>query len=217
MLDMKQRIAYRVAQELKNGDVVNLGIGLPVQVARFVPRGMDITFQSENGFLGIATGAEITVKDPDLVDAGGKYSAINKGACFFDSACSFGLIRGRHIDITVLGAMQVDERGNLANWSVPGKVVGMGGAMDLVVGAKRVIIAMMHTSNGRPKIMKQCTLPLTAMGVVDTIVTEMGVMKPAPNGLILTERFADYPVELIQAATDADLILAAELRVLEVP
>ena len=217
MLDLKERIAQRAAQELRPGDVVNLGIGLPMKVARFLPEGVDVTFESENGFLGIATGAEVTEPQPDLLDAGGHYSAIRPGACFFDSAESFGLIRGGHIDITVLGAMQVDQHGNLANWAVPGKlVVGMGGAMDLVVGAQRVIIAMQHTSKGTPKIMKDCTLPLTAVHVVDTIITEMGVIQVMPEGLELTERFSDYTVEQIQAATEAPLKISETLKVLDV-
>ena len=217
MLDLKERIAQRAAQELRPGDVVNLGIGLPMKVARFLPEGVDVTFESENGFLGIATGAEVTEPQPDLLDAGGHYSAIRPGACFFDSAESFGLIRGGHIDITVLGAMQVDQHGNLANWAVPGKlVVGMGGAMDLLVGARRVIIAMQHTSKGTPKIMKDCTLPLTAVHVVDTIITEMGVIQVTPEGLELTERFADYTVEQIQAATEAPLKISETLKVLDV-
>ena len=217
MLDLKERIAQRAAQELRPGDVVNLGIGLPMKVARFLPEGVDVTFESENGFLGIATGAEVTEPQPDLLDAGGHYSAIRPGACFFDSAESFGLIRGGHIDITVLGAMQVDQHGNLANWAVPGKlVVGMGGAMDLVVGARRVIIAMQHTSKGTPKIMKDCTLPLTAVHVVDTIITEMGVIQVMPEGLELTERFSDYTVEQIQAATEAPLKIRKTLKVLDV-
>ena len=217
MLDLKERTAQRAAQELRPGDVVNLGIGLPMKVARFLPEGVDVTFESENGFLGIATGAEVTEPQPDLLDAGGHYSAIRPGACFFDSAESFGLIRGGHIDITVLGAMQVDQHGNLANWAVPGKlVVGMGGAMDLVVGARRVIIAMQHTSKGTPKIMKDCTLPLTAVHVVDTIITEMGVIQVTPEGLELTERFADYTVEQIQAATEAPLKISETLKVLDV-
>lgn len=217
MLDLKERIAQRAAQELRPGDVVNLGIGLPMKVARFLPEGVDVTFESENGFLGIATGAEVTEPQPDLLDAGGHYSAIRPGACFFDSAESFGLIRGGHIDITVLGAMQVDQHGNLANWAVPGKlVVGMGGAMDLVVGARRVIIAMQHTSKGTPKIMKDCTLPLTAVHVVDTIITEMGVIQVMPEGLELTERFSDYTAEQIQAATEAPLKISETLKVLDV-
>ena len=217
MLDLKERIAQRAAQELRPGDVVNLGIGLPMKVARFLPEGVDVTFESENGFLGIATGAEVTEPQPDLLDAGGHYSAIRPGACFFDSAESFGLIRGGHIDITVLGAMQVDQHGNLANWAVPGKlVVGMGGAMDLVVGARRVIIAMQHTSKGTPKIMKDCTLPLTAVHVVDTIITEMGVIQVMPEELELTERFSDYMVEQIQAATEAPLKISKTLKVLDV-
>ena len=216
MLDLKERIACRVARELKSGDVVNLGVGLPVKVAQYLPDGVDVTFESENGFLGIATGSAVTDPHPDLLDVGGQYSAIRPGASFFDSAESFGLIRGGHIDITVLGAMQVDAEGNLANWAVPGKlVVGMGGAMDLVVGARRVIIAMLHTNKGAPKIMRQCTLPLTAVGVVDTIVTEMGVIRVTRDGLELTERFADYSVEQIQAATEAPLNIGTNLKVLE--
>ena len=218
MLDMKERIACRIAKELKSGDVVNLGIGLPVKVAYFLPENVEVTFESENGFLGIATGSAITNPNPVLLDAGGQYSAIQPGACFFDSAESFGLIRGGHIDITVLGAMQVDAQGNLANWAVPGKlVVGMGGAMDLVTGARKVIIAMLHTNKGAYKIMKQCTLPLTAVSVVDTIVTEMGVIRVTERGLVLTERFKDYTVEQIQAATEAELIIPTDLKVLETP
>lgn len=214
MLDLKDRIAWRVARELKSGDVVNLGIGLPMRVAQYIPPGIDVTFQSENGFLGIATGAEVTEPDPDLLDAGGRYSAVRPGACFFGSEESFGLIRGGHIDMTVLGAMQVDQEGNLANWAVPGKlVVGMGGAMDLVVGARRVIIAMQHTSKGAPKLMKRCTLPLTAVHVVDTVVTEMGVIRVTEEGLELTERFEDYTVEQIRAATEADLTVRGDLKI----
>lgn len=214
MLDLKDRIAYRIARELRSGDVVNLGIGLPVKVARYLPPEVDVTFQSENGFLGIAAGSAVTEPQPDLLDAGGQYSAIRPGACFFDSADSFALIRGGHVDITVLGAMEVDAAGSLANWAVPGKlVVGMGGAMDLVVGARRVIIAMQHTSKGAPKLMKRCTLPLTAVHVVDTVVTEMGVIRVTEEGLELTERFEDYTVEQIRAATEADLTVRGDLKI----
>ena len=161
-MDAKAVIAKRVAQLLKDGDVVNLGIGLPTIVANYVPEGIDVTFQSENGFLGLGPAPEKGEEDFELINAGGSPSSILAGGIFFDSATSFGIIRGGHVDVTVLGAMEVDESGNLANWKVPGKMVpGMGGAMDLVVGANTVVIAMVHSQKGKPKILKQCTLPLT--------------------------------------------------------
>ncbi|MBR0600666.1 3-oxoacid CoA-transferase subunit B, partial [Sinanaerobacter chloroacetimidivorans] len=175
MADVKEIIAARVAKELKDGDVVNLGIGLPTMVANFIPEGVDITLQSENGFLGLGPAPAQGEEDIDLVNAGAQYVTVKQGACFFDSATSFGIIRGGHVDATILGSLEVDEHGNLANWIVPGKMVpGMGGAMDLVVGAKKVIIAMQHTNKGKHKILKECTLPYTAVGVVDMIITEMG-------------------------------------------
>ena len=175
MADLKKRIACRVAQELHDGDVVNLGIGLPTMVADSLPEGVEIILQSENGIMGMGPGAEAGKEDVDIINAGAQYVTVNPGAQFFDAATSFGIIRGHHVDATILGALQVDEHGNLANWIVPGKMMpGMGGAMDLVVGAKKVIISMLHTQKGAHKILKECTLPYTALGVVDMIITEMG-------------------------------------------
>lgn len=212
MADVKEIIAARVAKELKDGDVVNLGIGLPTMVANFLPPGIDITLQSENGFLGLGPAPAKGHEDIDLVNAGAQYVTVKPGACFFDSATSFGIIRGGHVDATILGSLEVDEEGNLANWIVPGKMVpGMGGAMDLVVGAKKVIIAMQHTNKGVPKILKRCTLPFTAVKVVDMIITEMGVMRVTPNGIVLDELHPDYTIEEIQAATEATLIISPNL------
>ena len=219
-MDKKQTqafIAKRVAQELKDGDVVNLGIGLPTKVANYVPEGMDVTFQSENGFVGLGPAPEEGKEDKDIVNAGGQYVTIKEGGMFFDSAISFGIIRGRHVDATVLGALQVDQKGNLANWMIPGKMVpGMGGAMDLVVGAKKVIVAMEHTVKGNPKILKECNLPLTAAGEVDLIITEMGVMEVTDNGLVLTEINPEYTVEDVKNATEADFTVADNLKKMEI-
>ena len=213
MADVKEIIAARVAKELKDGDVVNLGIGLPTMVANFLPPGVDITLQSENGFLGLGPAPAPGNEDMDLVNAGAQYVTVKPGACFFDSATSFGIIRGGHVDATILGSLEVDEEGNLANWIVPGKMVpGMGGAMDLVVGAKKVIIAMQHTNKGVPKILKRCTLPFTAVKVVDLIITEMGVMRVTPNVIVLDELHPDYTIEEIQAATEASLIISQNLQ-----
>lgn len=213
MADVKSIIAARVAKELKDGDVVNLGIGLPTLVANFIPEGVDITFQSENGFLGLGPAPEPGKEDIDLVNAGAQYVTVKPGAVFFDSAISFGIIRGGHVDATILGSLEVDECGNLANWIVPGKMVpGMGGAMDLVVGAKKVIIAMQHTNKGKPKILKECTLPYTAVGVVGMIITEMGVMEVTQEGIVLTELHPDYTVEQIQEATECRLIISPDLK-----
>lgn len=215
--EIKNFIAKRVAKELKDGDVVNLGIGLPTLVANYVPEGMDVTFQSENGFLGLGPAPEEGKEDKDIVNAGGQYVTIKEGGMFFDSATSFGIIRGGHVDATILGALQVDEKGNLANWMIPGKMVpGMGGAMDLVVGAKRVIVAMEHTVKGNPKILKECNLPLTAAGEVDLIVTEMGVMEVTDNGLLLTEINPEYTVEDIKNATEAEITVSDNLIKMEV-
>lgn len=212
MADIKEIIVARVAKELKDGDVVNLGIGMPTMVANFIPEGVDITFQSENGFLGLGPAPEKGKEEIDLVNAGAQYVTVKPGAMFFDSATSFGIIRGGHVDATILGSLQVDEKGNLANWIVPGKMVpGMGGAMDLVVGAKKVIIAMQHTNKGAHKILKECTLPYTAVGVVNMIVTEMGVMEITPEGILLTELHPDYTVEQIQEATECKLIISPNL------
>ncbi|MGL5439981.1 MAG: 3-oxoacid CoA-transferase subunit B [Filifactoraceae bacterium] len=217
MDDLKSIIAARVAKELKDGDVVNLGIGLPTLVANFVPENMDVTFQSENGFLGIGPAPEIGKEDPKLVNAGAQPATILPGGMFFDSATSFMIIRGGHVDITVLGALEVDEEGNLANWIIPGKKVpGMGGAMDLVVGAKRVIVAMEHTAKGAHKILKKCKLPLTASKQVNTIITEMGVIEVREEGLVLTEINDRYTVEEVQTATEATLIISKDLKTIKV-
>lgn len=213
MGDIKEIIATRVAKELKDGDVVNLGIGLPTMVANFLPEGVDIVLQSENGIMGMGPAAEPGKEDVDIINAGAQYVTVKTGAMYFDSATSFGIIRGGHVDATILGALEVDRHGNLANWIVPGKMVpGMGGAMDLVVGAKKVIIAMQHTQKGMPKILEECTLPYTAINVVDMIVTEMGVMVVTPEGLVLTEIHPDYTVEQVQEATEAKLIISSDLR-----
>jgi acetate CoA/acetoacetate CoA-transferase beta subunit len=212
-MDAKAVIAKRVAQLLHDGDVVNLGIGLPTMVSNYIPEGIDITFQSENGFLGLGPAPEAGKEDWELVNAGGMPSTIVPGGMFFDSATSFGIIRGGHVDATVLGAMEVDEKGSLANWKIPGKMVpGMGGAMDLVVGANTVIIAMVHTQKGRPKILKQCTLPLTAKEQVNIIVTEMGLMRVTDKGLVLEELGPEATVEEVIAATDANLIVSPDLK-----
>lgn len=212
-MDAKKVIAKRVAQLLNDGDVVNLGIGLPTMVANYIPEGMDVTFQSENGFLGLGPAPAEGQEDWELVNAGGMPTSIVPGGMFFDSATSFGIIRGGHVDATVLGAMEVDEKGNLANYKIPGKMVpGMGGAMDLVVGANTVIIAMTHTQKGKPKILKQCTLPLTAKEQVDIIVTEMALMRVTKEGLVLEELGPEASVEDVVAATDAKLIVSPELK-----
>ncbi len=212
-MDAKVVIAKRIAKLLHDGDVVNLGIGLPTMVANYIPEGMDITFQSENGFLGLGAAPEAGKEDCELVNAGGMPSSILPGGMFFDSATSFGIIRGGHVDATVLGAMEVDEKGNLANWKIPGKMVpGMGGAMDLVVGAKTVIIAMVHTQKGTPKILKQCTLPLTAKEQVNIIVTEMALLRVTDKGLVLEEIGPEATVEEVIAATDANLIISPDLK-----
>ncbi|MDR2133083.1 MAG: 3-oxoacid CoA-transferase subunit B [Clostridiales Family XIII bacterium] len=216
MADIKALIAARVAQELKNGDVVNLGIGLPTLVADYLPEGVEIILQSENGIMGMGAAAAPGSEDVDIVNAGAQYVTVNPGAMFFDSATSFGIIRGGHVDATILGALEVDERGNLANWIVPGKMVpGMGGAMDLVVGARKVIIAMTHTQKGKPKILKECTLPYTAIGVVDLIITEMGVMEVKPEGIVLTELNEGYTVEQVKEATEATLIVSPDLKIVK--
>lgn len=212
-MDAKIVIAKRVAQLLNDGNVVNLGIGLPTMVANHIPEGMDITFHSENGFLGLGPVPQEGSEDWELVNAGGMPSSIVPGGMFFDSATSFSIIRGGHVDATVLGAMEVDEKGNLANWKIPGKMVpGMGGAMDLVVGAKTVIISMIHTQKGKPKILKQCTLPLTAKEQVDIIVTEMALIRVTKDGLVLEEIGPGVTVEDVVAATDANLIISPTLK-----
>ncbi len=213
---IKEFIAKRVAKELKNGDVVNLGIGMPTMVANYVPEGIDVFFQSENGFLGLGPKPLTGEEDKRIVNAGGQCVTILPGGIFFDSATSFGIIRGGHVDITVLGALQVAENGDLANWMIPGKMVpGMGGAMDLVTGAKKTIVAMEHTVKGNHKILKECNLPLTAAGQVNMIVTEMGVMEVTDKGLVLTEINPEFTVDQVQEATGAKLIVAENLIKIE--
>ncbi len=212
-MNPKEIIARRVAKEFKDGDVVNLGIGLPTLVANYIPEDVEVLLHSENGFVGIGPAPDEDKIEKDLVNAGGQPATIIPAGTYFDSAMSFTIIRGGHLDATVLGALQVDEKGNLANWMIPGKLVpGMGGAMDLVGGAKKVIVAMVHTAKGSPKILSVCTLPLTAAGKVSKIITEMGVMEVNEEGLVLTEYNPEYTVEEIQAATEAKLIIPADLK-----
>lgn len=214
-MNSKTLIAQRVAQELRDGDIVNLGIGLPTLVVNYLPEDVDIVLQSENGFLGLGP---VTEPHARLVNAGGQPCGMLAGAAIFDSAFSFALIRGGHIDVSVLGGLQVDQQGNLANWMVPGKMVpGMGGAMDLVTGAKKVIIAMEHCAkDGSPKLLKQCTLPLTAKGVVDMVVTELGVFVFTNGELTLRELAPDVTLEQIGAKTSAHFIVADDLQVMPV-
>ena len=210
MEKLKTRIAKRAAKELNDGDVVNLGIGLPTLVANNLPEGISIILQSENGIMGMGEKKDET--DPNIVNAGAQPVSILPGGQFFDSATSFALIRGGHVDATILGALQVDEHGNLSNWIIPGKMVpGMGGAMDLVTGAKKVIVAILHTQKGAPKILKECTLPYTALHCVDMIITEMGVMRVTEKGIVLEEIHPDYSVEDVQNATGCDLIISEHL------
>ncbi len=207
-MDDKTIIAKRVALELRDGDLVNLGIGLPTTVARYVSPGISIHFQSENGIIGMAPVPGAGLEDESLTDAGGGFIGAMPGAAAFDSCTSFGLIRGGHLDVTVLGGLQVDELGRLANWMVPGKMVpGMGGAMDLVCGARRVIVAMTHTAKGQPKILKRCTLPLTSVRRVALVVTELAVIEPADEGLVLREVAPGVTVRQVVDATEADLIV----------
>lgn len=216
-MDVKEKIARRVAQEFKDGDYANLGIGIPTQVANYLPEGVHIILQSENGFLGVGAAPEPGKEDKDIVNAGGMPVTMITGAACFDSATSFGIIRGGHLAATVLGALEVDQEGNLANWIIPGKKVpGMGGAMDLVVGAERVIIAMEHTAKGEAKILEKCTLPLTAEKEVDLIVTELAVIKVTSEGLLLTEIAKDTTVEAVQAATAAKLEVSEALKTIEI-
>jgi len=209
----KKFIASRVAKELSDGDVVNLGIGLPTLIPDFLPKDINVVLQSENGIIGTGPKPQPEQADPLYVtDAGGQPISIKLGGAYIDSAMSFGLIRGGHVDVTVLGALEVDEKGNLANWIIPGKMVpGMGGAMDLVTGARKVIIAMEHTAKGNHKILKQCRLPYTAINCVNMIVTEMGVVEVTSDGLILCEINPEYTPEQVKQATEADLKVSENL------
>lgn len=211
--DKRVRIAQRIARELPDNSLVNLGIGMPTMVADYLPKDRTILLHSENGFIGLGPSPEKGKEDLDTVNAGGKPVTMIPGGCYFDSAMSFSIIRGGHLDVTVLGALEVDEEGNLANYMIPGKMVpGMGGAMDLVVGAKKVIISMEHVSkNGASKILPKCTLPLTARKEVDLIVTDMAVIRVTPAGLVLEEVAEDTTVEEVVKKTAARLILAPKI------
>ncbi len=210
---MKDFIAARVAQELKDGDVVNLGIGLPTLVPNYLPENVRVTLQSENGIIGTGAVNDSNTDHIHVVNAGGAPAAVAPGGSFIDSSVSFGLIRGGHVNATVLGGLEVDEEGSLSNWIIPGKKMpGMGGAMDLLVGAKMVIVAMEHTTKGAPKILKKCRLPYTAVKCVSKIITEMGVMEVTSEGLLLTEYNPEFTLDQIQAATEANLIISSEIK-----
>ena len=210
---IREIIAKRTAKELKNNYVVNLGIGLPTIIPNYLPKDMFVVFQSENGMLGIGPTPEEGTHNPYYTNAGGQYITAQPFASTFDTAMSFSIIRGGHVDISILGALEVDEKGDLANWMIPGKKIpGMGGAMDLLAGAKQVILAMEHTANGKKKILKKCTLPLTAVGQVNAIITEMGVMNITPEGIVLKEINPEFTIEQVQDVTDAVLIIDKDLK-----
>ena len=210
---IKAFIAARVAKELKDGDVVNLGIGLPTMVPQFLPEGVHVTLHAENGIIGAGLVTDENRDPIHVVDAGGQPAAASARGCFIDSATSFGLIRGGHVDATILGGLEVDAEGSLSNWIIPGKKMpGMGGAMDLLVGAKNVIVAMEHTAKGNPKILTKCKLPYTAVHCVTKIITEMCVIECTKDGLLLTEYNPEFTVEDIQAATEAKLISSPDLK-----
>ena len=212
--ELKAYIAARVAKELHDGDVVNLGIGIPTLVTKFLPEGVHLIVHAEDGIVGCGpTPTEEEMDAIHVVNASGQPASVDKHGCFVDSATNFGLIRGGHVDATILGGLEVDAEGSLSNWIIPGKKMpGMGGAMDLLVGAKKVIVAMEHTAKGNPKIKEKCTLPYTAVNCVDMIITEMGVMDITPEGIVLKEINPEFTVEEVQAATLAKLIIAPDLK-----
>lgn len=211
-------IAKRIAKELKDGYFVNLGIGIPTLVANYIPEGINVEFQSENGVLGMGPFPYEGEEDADIINAGKQTITTLKGASFFDSAMSFGMIRGKHVDLTILGAMEVSENGDIANWKIPGKMVkGMGGAMDLVASAENIIVAMMHVNKaGESKILKKCTLPLTGVNCVKKVVTELAVLEVTPKGFKLLERAPGVSVEEIIKATEADLIIEGEIPEMQI-
>ena len=212
-MEGRELIVRRAAKFFRDGDLVNLGIGMPTQVANYLPEGVEIQLQSENGFIGIGPTPAEDAWDHDVVNAGGQPASILAGGCTFDSCMSFGLIRGGHVNATILGGLEVDEEGSLSNWIIPGKKMpGMGGAMDLLVGAKEVIVAMEHTAKGNPKILKKCRLPYTAVHCITKIITEMCVINVTDKGLELVEINPEFTVEQVQAATEATLIVSPDLK-----